>query len=410
MKLIQANIDTIERLFAERKRDGKREAIFFDDQLKGFGLRCQGEQRTWIVQYRIGFKQRRVSLGAVAVLSASDARKMAKDKLADVTKGNDPQLAKIEERAAAKVTLRSVIDLYLAAHQAKLRPGSLYELRRYLLKYWDTLHRLPIDKIEQKFVAARLREIENGSARLRKIKNSNGRVTAAHARTALSCLFTWAMREGLCQANPVTNTHNPGKGIEPRNRVLDDSELAAVWNACRDDDFGRIIRLLILSGQRMREVGGMAWAELDDDNAKWSIPGDRTKNKRDHELILPAAAWAIIAKVPRRTNPNLFGRSKRGFAGYPDGKALLDQRCKLAHWTIHDIRRTVATGMADLGIQPHIIEQVLNHQSGHKRGVAGIYNRSSYQREVKTALALWSDHITSITSGEESKIIPLQKA
>src|SRR5262249_41156418 len=190
-------------------------------------------------------------------------------------------------------------------------------------------------------------------------------------------------------------------------RVLKDFELAAIWNGCRDDDFGRIIRLLILTGQRMREVGGMAWTELTEE-PKWVLPASRTKNKRDHELILPAAAWAIIAKVAQRDNPHLFGRSKLGFTAYSDGKLLLDQRLvdqRLAPWTIHDIRRTVATGMANIGIQPHIIETVLNHVSGHKAGVAGTYNRSPYEREVKNALAIWADHVASITSGEERKIL-----
>jgi integrase len=390
MKLIQANLDGIERDFA---KGGKREQIIFDDLLKGFGLRLQGKHRTWIIQYRIGFKQRRLTLGKVSVLSANDARKMAKDRLADVTKGHDPQLAKIEQRAATKVTLRSVVDLYLTAKQTSLRPGSLYEMRRYLIDYWTDLHKLPIDRIEQKLVAAQLREMK-----------ARGQVTAARARTALSCLFTWAMREGLCANNPVTNTNDPAEGIEPRKRVLTDDELVRVWNACLDDDYGRIIRLLILTGQRRQEVGSMGWSELNRNSGTWMIPGARSKNHQDHELTLSGAAWHIIDQVqPREGNNYLFGR-KNGLAGWSDSKEVLDKRCGVKDWVLHDIRRTVATGMADIGIQPHIIEAILNH-IGHKRGVAGIYNRSSYAREVKTALALWADHVASIVSGEERKIV-----
>jgi integrase len=390
MRLIQANLDGIERDFA---KGGKREQIVFDDVLKGFGLRLQGKRRTWILQYRIGFKQRRLTLGALSVLDASDARKMAKARLADVTKGHDPQLAKIEQRTAAKVTLRSVIDLYLIAKQTSLRPGSLYEMRRYLIDYWTNLHRLPIDRIEQKLVAAQLREMK-----------ARGQVTAARARTALSCLFTWAMREGLCDNNPVTNTNDPAEGIEPRKRVLTDDELVQVWNSCDDDDYGRIIKLLILTGQRRQEIGSMAWSELNRDAGSWMIPGTRTKNHHDHELTLPVAAWDIIDQVQRREgNDFLFGR-KNGLAGWSDGKGALDKRCGVSNWVLHDIRRSVATGMAELGIQPHVIEATLNH-IGHRSGVAGIYNRATYSREIKNALAVWADHVASIVSGEDRKIV-----
>jgi integrase len=168
----------------------------------------------------------------------------------------------------------------------------------------------------------------------------------------------------------------------------------------------------------MREVGGMTWAELAE-KPKWILPASRTKNKRDHKLILPPAAWAIIAKVAQRDKPHLFGRSEYGFTAYSDGKALLDQRLLdqgLAPWTIHDIRRTVATKLAEspnkedpkksgLGVKPHVVEALLNHISGHKAGVAGIYNRASYLPEVKIALARWAEYVASIVSGEERKII-----
>ena len=185
--------------------------------------------------------------------------------------------------------------------------------------------------------------------------------------------------------------------------------MRAVWNACGDDEYGRILRLLVLTGQRKNEVGGMRWDELKTDAGKWYIPGTRTKNHRDHELTLPPQAWAIIDSVSRRQgNEYLFGR-KHGFTSWSTCKQTLDRRAKATGWTVHDLRRTAATRMADIGVQPHIIEAVLNHVSGHKRGVAGTYNRSPYEREVKNALAIWADHVAGIISGEKSKVIPMRK-
>jgi integrase len=184
--------------------------------------------------------------------------------------------------------------------------------------------------------------------------------------------------------------------------------LVAIWKACLEEDFGWIVRLLILTAARRSEVGGMRTSEFDG-NGNWTIPAARSKNARAHTLPLSEAAARIIASVPQMAERDqLFGeRAARGFVSWEKFKTLLDARCGVSNWTIHDLRRTAATGMATIGVQPHIIEQILNHQSGHKRGVAGIYNRSSYDREVRAALALWSDHVTALVTGGERKVISL---
>jgi integrase len=186
-----------------------------------------------------------------------------------------------------------------------------------------------------------------------------------------------------------------------------------VWNACANDDYGKIVRLLILTGARRDEIGGMTWNELDSDNRAWTLPAERSKNGRALKLTLPGLAWEIIESTTHRTfNDHLFGIGKNGFNNWYSTKNALHQRSGTTGWTVHDLRRSAATGMADIGIQPHVIEAVLNHVSGHKAGVAGIYNRSSYEREVKNALAIWADHVASITSGEDRKILqfPGEKA
>jgi integrase len=139
------------------------------------------------------------------------------------------------------------------------------------------------------------------------------------------------------------------------------------------------------------------------------LPAARSKNKRPHQLPIMPAMAAIIETVPRRaTREFLFGvHAPTGFMGWDSGKRALDARSGVTDWTVHDLRRTAATKMADIGVAPHIIETILNHQSGHKRGPAGIYNRSRYEREVRSALALWHDRIrTIVAGGAPRKVIP----
>ena len=172
-----------------------------------------------------------------------------------------------------------------------------------------------------------------------------------------------------------------------RDRVLSDAELAAVWNACGNDTYGKIVKLLILTGARREEVGGMLWSELDK-RPLWIISASRTKNRLEHILTLPRLAWSIIDGTSRReSNKRILGNGPHGFNNWNTAKKALDRRSGIVSWRLHDLRRTAATRMADLGIQPHIIESVLNHVSGHKAGVAGVYNRSVYTREVKNAPA-----------------------
>jgi integrase len=245
---------------------------------------------------------------------------------------------------------------------------------------------------------------------------------ANRARASLSTLFIFAMREGLVEANPVIGT-NKARDERLRDRVLANTELVEIWNACRDDDYGRIVRLLILTGQRREEVGAMASSEINLANSQWSLPGERTKNRLSHDVPLSDSAAAILRAIPRHVRRNLiFGMGSGGFSGWSRAKAALDGRINSARikhlgtraeeispWRIHDIRRTVATGMANIGVQPHIIEAVLNHVSGHKAGVAGIYNRAVYAAEKRAALERWANQVSSLVEGAEPKIIAFSK-
>jgi integrase len=388
---------------------GATDVIHFDDSLPGFGYRLRAGaggkvHRSWIAQYRRAGRTRRLLLGSAAVLTAEQARTQAKKALAKVALGEDPQADKTARRDRDQHTLRALVDEYLALKQTEVRPATFTNIAMYLRRgpYFKPLQAMPVDTITRRDVAARLVAITR----------DHGSIVGARAHSALSAFYVWAMGNGLAEANPVADTIKP-KDSEPRSRVLSDSELAAIWRACGDDAYGKVIKLLTLLCARRGEVGGMRWSELDLDRATWTIPAQRTKNKREHVLPLMPLALEIIASVPRRVSRDqLFGsRSAEGLRHW-HAKADLDRRLggAVGPWRLHDLRRSAATRMADLGVQPHVIEAVLNHQSGTKRGVAGIYNRSSYDREVKAALALWADHVLALATGSERKVIPLVAA
>jgi integrase len=381
---------------------GRSEIIVFDEGLPGFGLRVRaGGKRTWIAQYRVGLSTRRLTLGSIDKVDPDEARKLAKAALARAQLGGDPQTEKIEARARAALTLAAVAERYLRHAHGRLKTRSFEEVERSLTRHWAPLGKVPVDRFSRTIVAARLTDIAV----------EHGPFAANRARAYLSGLFTWAMREGLAQENPVIGTNKP---IEERSRdrVLSDDELATVWRACREDDYGRIVRLLILTGQRREEAGAMGHSEIDLTRALWSLPRQRTKNGLPHEVPLSRTALEILGEQPRRNGRTLvFGEGQGGFSGWGKAKLALDSRiaaagAAVAPWRLHDLRRTVATGMAEIGVPPHVVEAVLNHLSGHKAGVAGIYNRARYVAEKRQALDMWAQHVLALTEGPKPPSYP----
>jgi integrase len=383
---------------------GRDDHVIWDPEIAGYGLRLRAAgsgrvRKTFIVQYRTGGRSRRLLLGAADVVGVEQARAAAKKALAEVALGGDPQGAKAAQRRSDD-TLQATIAVYIDHKRAAVRPRTFREIERYLRgPHFKTLHARPLEQITRKDVAGCLT----------RIVARNGSVTAGRARSTLSAFYVWAIGAGLVDANPVTGTNKP-EDSAPRERVLSNDELVAIWNACLDSGYGRIVKLLTLTGARREECGAMMVTEIDLDAGTWTIPAARAKNGREHMLPLSPAARAIIAKVERiEGQDHLFGgAADHGFQRWSAAKRELDNRSGVTGWTLHDIRRTAATRMADLGIQPHIVEAVLNHQSGHKRGVAGTYNRSAYTAEVKTALERWAAHLEALVAGREDNIVTLR--
>lgn len=370
---------------------GKFDVVHWDDKLPGFGLRVLASgPRAYIVRYRVNGKSRVHTLGRIDGLSLDQARKLAGELLAKARLGVDTRAAIEAARAQAKVqrlTYRRLVELYLAACEADWRPAYAHEVRRYLLTDAAPLLDLPAATIEP----PRLKELLDGLA-----KRSPS--AAEHGRKALASLWRWAMQHGHAEANPAANLPQLAKS-KAGERTLGDEEIGALWRATAEPgDFHRIVRLLLLTGQRRDEVGEITWSEISLEKAVWTLPGARTKNHLPHEIPLAAPALAILSAVPRREGRDLlFGYGKGGFAGYSQCKARLDAALKFAApWKLHDLRRTLSTGMAELGVADAHVEAVLNHVSGHKAGVAGVYNKAQYRAQKRAALELWAAHVTSL--------------
>jgi integrase len=426
--------------------EGKMDHLFWDDDIPGFGLRLRaGGSRSWVFQYAIGDKQRRLSLGAASAESFSTVkdsdgriklgiRDQAAQLHAKVRLGQDPAGDKTESRKRASDTFDAIAKQFLTAKKESTRSGTYTETERHILKHAKTLNGLQVAKIARRDITTLVTTI----------KQNSGPVAANRVRSTLSDFFGWAMSEGIdgIENNPVLGTNKSEE--RSRERVLKDYELRVIWKCSGDDQYGAILKLLMLTGQRADEIASLRWSEIGETlvpkkriteaaielpafniNAI-ELPPERTKNKRPHIVPLSEPATAILAAQQRRVDSNgtlrefVFGIGQRGFSGWSRCKERLDERIakelgsELPHWTAHDARRTMSTVMnGRLDVLPHVVEAILNHvssQASGKSGVSGVYNKAVYLRERVAALRLWADHLTAIVEGRQDNIIPLKQA
>jgi integrase len=227
--------------------------------------------------------------------------------------------------------------------------------------------------------------------------------------SAVRKLFNWCVARDVLQISPCTLVTPPAPE-RSRDRILSDDELRMVWSAVEKEGwpFGPLVKLLILTGQRLAEVGSMRWDEVDLENRLWTLPAERVKNDQRHEVPLSDAVVVIITALPRiKTTKGFVFTTRRDAAvsGFSRAKDRLDiaiagalpaGSAQLEHWTFHDLRRTMASGMARLGIQLPVIEKVINHTSGTFRGVVGVYQRHSFSDEKRKALDAWASFVTGL--------------
>lgn len=382
---------------------GKTDHIQWDPDLPGFGVRLRPGKASFVVQYRVGTDQRRKSLGDVRKVNLEDARGIARKRFAQVELGIDPDAEEANrraEQAADALTFEKAVEQYLVAQEARLAAGTLRRNtfiaeERYLRRHCGSLQKKPVAKVAFEDVAKLIRDLIR----------DHGPTSAARARGAISTFYGWCMRQGLgVKANPTIGTENPVYGQAPRDRVLTDDEIRSIWRNCTDDDFGRIVRLLLLTACRRDEIGGLRWSELDLSTGKLLLPKERTKSKRPHGFVLPPTAIAIVETVRRRnSHDTLFGGGANGFNAWSYNTMALGARIAvaegnvLAPWTLHDLRRTVRTRLGKLGVLPHVAELVLNH-AGHKSGIGGVYDHHDYEPEMSAAIAVWEGDLLRILS------------
>jgi integrase len=369
----------------------KLDGWIWDDRVIGLGARRQRKGVHYYLRYYWQGAQQMRSIGRHGSPWTPDtARVEARRLLGVLATGADPFAQPI-----AAETFGAEVERYLARKSGLLRPRAYVEAVRYLRKHCASLHKLPLSGIDRRTIAQTLGQIETNS----------GPAARNRGRSALSAMFSWALTEGLIDVNPVQGTAKADEGGS-RERVLSADELKAVWRALGDDPFSNIVRLLLLSGQRRNEIGHLQWGEIDLAKAQINLPATRVKNGREHSVPLSTQALAIIKEVPHRNSSEfLFG--KRGFNDWDYAKKQLDQRMSIAPWRLHDLRRSAATYMAELGILPHVIETTLNHVSGHKAGVAGIYNRSKMTDAVLEGLQRWADHLEALVVGPRKQPVPI---
>lgn len=413
---------------------GAKDIYCWDTQLSRFGLRVTPSgSRIYLVQYRSRAvageppKTRRITIGHHGKpWTVDQARSEAKRLLAQVDLAGDP----FADREADRLARRAAID---AAEAEALRLADrqrdtftavaerFIELRAKRNRSWQETERLlrhgPVAQWGDRHIGdirrADVADLIDGIARR---SPAIARATFAAVRP----LFSWCLERDLITTSPCEGLRAPPRP-KSRERVLTDEEIRLAWQGSDrlSGLFGPLVKLLILTGQRRAEVAGMTWAELDLDAGVWRLTGDRTKNARAHEVDLSEQALAVIADIPK-TGALLFPARGEGAArGFSATKRQLNRRVREAGeakldngeepeelpdastWRLHDLRRTAATGMAALGVAPHVVERVLNHVSGAQGGLVGVYQRHEYRTERKAALAAWGSKVETIVSGRE---------
>lgn len=372
--------------------DKARRIEVWDGKTPGFGLRVSPMgTKTFILVYRHRGRPRRLTLGRYPYLSLADAREKAEDALRHVNSGIDPALA---DHAEDDPSFRfdAVVDRFVARHcRVHNKPSTARETERLLKKHFvGSWGQRDIRDVRQ----SHIEHVLDALVAADKPSEAN------HALGVIKTLFQWCVDRTMLEASPALNIKKPAKS-RSRARVLSPDELRRLWAVCEAEGypFGTMTKILLLTGQRRGEVALMEWAHLDMDRATWTIPAELSKNGREHQLPLSPQALRLINAVPRTHSMFLFparGNERSVFSGFTRAKLRLDRNSGITGWTLHDLRRTAATYLAKLDVAPHVIERVLNHVSGSFAGVAGVYNRHPYQREMRDALDRWAEHLLEI--------------
>jgi integrase len=383
IKLTKSAIDALPTL--------KSDVVYWDLGVPGFGMKVTPKGRkVFLVLYRTGgagSKLRKYTIGLYGRVTLHQARVAAQRVFAAKLEGRDPAAEK--RKAKQRIVADRVEDLlesFIAQRLSQNRSAGEISrlLRREFGKPWTgkSIHEITKRDVVE-IVAA--------------IQQRGAPGAANKALKSIKTFLRWCVGRAVLDQSPAEGVPLPAKQIA-RDRVLNDQELAQVILTARkmDGPYGGIVELLAITGQRREEVAGMRWDELDLARRIWTLPKSRTKNAKEHIVHLSEQSINVLMWADKRgpfvfsvlgTKPyNEFSRSKRH----------LDNLSGVTGWRLHDLRRTCVSGMAKLGVAPHVADKVLNHQAGTISGVAAVYQRHEFMSERRQALDLWGSHIAKL--------------
>jgi integrase len=377
------------------------DTVYWDAALPGFGVKVTPKGRkVFIVLYRTGgagSKLRKYTIGPYGRVTLYQARVAAQKVFAARLEGHDPAAEKRERKRRVVVDrVEDLVETYIEQRLSQNRSGAEIArlLRREIGRVWAgrTVHQIGKRDV-----------VEVVSA----IEQRGTPVAANKTLKSIKTFLRWCVGRAILDQSPAEGVPLPAKEV-PRDRVLSDEELAKVILAARqvDDRYGAIVELLALTGQRRQEVARLVWEELDLTRRVWTIPKSRTKNAKPHIVQLSDQSIDVLKRMTKQS-PRVFAiHEGRPFQDFAVAKRKLDDLSKVTGWRLHDLRRTCVSGMARLGIAPHVADKILNHQSGTISGVAAVYQRHEFFCERKDALERWGAHVAKIVKkalGERGK-------
>lgn len=359
----------------------KGQKTHWDDALRGFGCRVSiAGTRSFVVQH--GRNRQLTTIGRYPVVTLSQARQRAKEIMAERVLG--------KSRAPTHMPFGDAVEQFLAA--SDVRASTLKEYKRILNKHF--MPRLRLEPIERITTFDLTRIVD---------KMSDTPAEAHHAFAIVKALFNWTVSRRVIQFSPLSGVRPP-KSNPSRERVLTDDELRIVYSkalACTST-MGWVVRLLVLTGQRRGEIGGLRRSYIDLEAKTITWPGEMVKNGRTHTLPYGPMTAAIIAEVPGDDDVFFLARGSddKPYCGWSKPGLNFIQSCGIAPWTLHDLRRTFASGMQRLGVRMEVTEKLLNHVSGSFHGIVAVYQRHSYLSEMREAQERWEKHVAALLRGE----------
>jgi len=371
----------------------EKDTVYWDAGLPGFGVKVTPKGRkVFLVMYRLagaGSRLRKYTIGPYGRVTLPMAKAQAQKIFAARLDGRDPADEKKQSRRRLVIDrVDDLVETFIREHVVRIgtnrRITSL--LRRDVIPYWGAKSVHEITKRDVSDLISLIAQ-RNAHASHRLLKT-------------LKTFFRWCVGRAVIDFSPAEGISSPYREVT-RDRVLTDRELVAVILAARrtPSPYGPIVEFLALTGQRREEVAQLKWDELDEKTRTWTIPGSRTKNKKAHIVHLSEPAWKVIQACSGE--PYVFGtaRGKR-FQRFGREKHTIDKLCGITGWRLHDLRRTIVSGMARLGIPPHVADKILNHQAGTISGVAAVYQRHDFLAERKEALDRWGGHVGEIVQAK----------